>query len=333
MCQYPQCINDWTVSVGQHQLKLCDVHKDKTRFSRGQCDKCGRTVEVGGKTVVDSTYLKTSQVLLCEDPCSTLERRTCGGCERVVQVGGSDVVDGLGSYVDGIVLVCKQCTVAEKCRPCGAPAAVKDENQQPVPMIGARRIRTVQSNQTVGWRCAACAANSITSKSDAEKFYREAVRWMTAWVKSCKREYPNYGKRLEWELALDAEFEAKHGRLTPGSCKTTGDKEKKHKIQVLNYITQLAFQVTLLHELTHALTSEFGCGDKRLIEGFCEYVPYLYLLEQETKGSTEHRAEATRRLDRMEKNTSKEYGDYFRTVRDELKPKPARALEWFAKSN
>lgn len=93
----------------------------------------------------------------------------------------------------------------------------------------------------------------------------------------------------------------------------------------------LSFQETLLHELTHALTNHLRIGNKPLIEGFCNYVAYLYLKGvSETANSTAARAEALRAIARMEANDDPAYGQGFRDVRDELRDTPNRAITWFA---
>ena len=83
-------------------------------------------------------------------------------------------------------------------------------------------------------------------------------------------------------------------------------------------------------ELTHALTNERAIGNKPLIEGFCNYVAYLFLTNVANTGTQGERAEARRAIARMEANDNVTYGENFRTVRDTLANHPTETLTWLA---
>jgi hypothetical protein len=154
---------------------------------------------------------------------------------------------------------------------------------------------------------------------------------MKSWVESCDEDYPGYGDRLAWDVARDATFQTEDDSLTMGLCETKPGDQQTYQITVLNFIPPIAFQQTLVHELTHAFTNENGTGDKVKIEGFCNYVSYLFLKHIESDAEDEDdRAEATRRLARMEDNNSLKYGVHFRQIRDELANQPAQAISWLS---
>ncbi|WP_018791628.1 hypothetical protein [Salinispora arenicola] len=153
---------------------------------------------------------------------------------------------------------------------------------------------------------------------------------MRGWVESCGEDYPGYGGRLTWSLNRDGEFTMDDSGQELGHCATTthGDEPKTYNIQILCFMRPLSFQQTLIHELTHALTNEFRIGDKPKIEGFCNYVAYLYLKHVQDSDPA-RRAEASRAIKRMMENTNKEYGEDFRDIL-ELLGASAEALTWLS---
>lgn len=295
------------------------------------CICCGKIVTVDGRTTAAHTNYGETNQRLCA-ACDGLPKETCSGCGKIVKVNEQQLVDG-SSHNDGAILLCGDCagSVSQRCRACTAPSAVRTPDGRDQLLAGASRIHPVDDEATtVGWRCPVCATDSLGNTVDAQAAYSEAVAWMRGWVESCGEDYPGYGGRLTWSLNRDGEFTMDDSGQELGHCATTthGDEPKTYNIQILCFMRPLSFQQTLIHELTHALTNEFRIGDKPKIEGFCNYVAYLYLKHVQDSDPA-RRAEASRAIKRMMENTNKEYGEDFRDILDFLGTS-AEALTWLS---
>jgi uncharacterized protein YlaI len=323
-------------------IVLCS---DCDNLAKTNCGACNKILNVGNKTVnAKVTYDPPSDLVLCQ-ACDTLPQVNCAKCQRVGLVNGHTVRDIRRAVVqvhlypdeDNMVFIlCAACTRESefKCRACGIPAGYSDGGQS-LTLPGATFI-TPENDRTniIGWRCAICSVGALRNTAAAQGAYDAAVMWMTNWLRRCGRDYPAYGNRLKWSIDRDNEFEIDDDGMELGHCETTprgGGPDSTHKIQVLYFMRPLSFQQTMLHELTHALTNHLKIGNKPLIEGFCNYVAYLYLKEvSETANSPADRAEALRAIARMEANDDPVYGQGFRDVRDELVNTPNRAITWLA---
>ncbi len=304
----------------------CDQLDKKT------CTNCGSIVEVEGRTTTTNRpYGNTTQ--LCEN-CDQLDKKTCTNCGSIVSVEGETRVI-YTPYNDGEIPLCGRCDtlVGQRCRACTAPSTVRTPDGRDQQLAGASRIHPVGDEATtVGWRCRVCTKNPLRNTDDVttRQAYGNAETWMRGWVESCGKVYPGYGDRLTWSMDRDGEFTLDGDGQELGRCTTTthGDLPKTYRIQVLTFMRPLSFQQTLIHELTHALTHEFGIGDKPMIEGFCNYVAYLYLEHVRTSDFV-RAAEAARAIQRMTENPNQAYGVNFRHIRDQLRLDPTQALNWF----
>jgi uncharacterized protein YlaI len=339
----PRCtklltVGDVTVAEGRiypapSNITVCvDCHALQTT----RCANCTRVVTIGGHNFVQtSTYGAPSNIVLCPT-CEALPKRNCAKCTRIVRIDARNLV-ALTPYPDQqnqTFLLCTTCvpTVNHRCRACGFPAGYTVDNVQR-PLANASFIhREGDQTDIVGWRCPLCTVGPLRNTGEAQAAYAAAVQWMTNWVVNvCQGNYPAYGTRLEWSIDRDATFQMTGNGMELGHCvTTTGGGQPTHRIRVLFYMRPLSYQQTMLHELTHALTNETGIGNKALIEGFCNYVAYLYLRHVSQTGSPAERTEALRAMARMEANPDQTYGVGFRTVRDTLAQAPNTALTWLA---
>jgi hypothetical protein len=302
---------------------------------RVACGHCTKVVSVGGDTVATHTpFGAPSNIALCQT-CAALPRVTCTKCQRILRVDTQNVAAS-SNYADGAVILCGACnpTIAHRCRACSIPAACTNAEGAVESLPNASFIHQADDQSViVGWRCSICTVGPLRTTAEAQTAYNAAAAWMTTWLQTCQVAYPAYGARLEWSIDRDATFTMAGGGQELGHCVTTtygGGRLPTHRIRVLFYMRPISFQQTLVHELTHALTNERGIGNKPLIEGFCNYVTYLFLTSVSNTGTLADRAEARRAIARMEANDDVTYGVNFRTVRNTLANRPTEALTWLA---
>jgi len=308
---------------------ICDA------LAKANCASCGKIVRIGDQPIGgNQPYGEPDNLRLCL-ACEDLAKVECDGCRRILKVGQTQIVDSVRNHRNRRIRLCVACddAVTEPChcRACGAPAAYQSQTGRTA-LRGAAAINPVSNTATVvGRRCAVCNAGSLNSKEEARQFYDAAVQWMTGWARENGEAYPDYGVRLQWDVARDATFTTEAGGQTLGECETTthGSAPKTYSIQVLNFIPPIAFQRTLVHELTHALTNELNIAERQKIEGFCNYVAYRYMRHlASTAQSGSDRDEATEHIKRLDDNPNERYGVDFRTIRDALLNKDNDGIGW-----
>ncbi|MGI5240077.1 ImmA/IrrE family metallo-endopeptidase [Dactylosporangium sp. CA-139066] len=337
MCAINGCEKEGTTTVGEGEdsFDLCDEHADKELYPRTLCRCCRKAVRIADTPVRGNRpYGPPDDFRLCTKTCDLLPKDRCAGCRRIVRVGNNPIGNS-SSYRDGKIRLCATCVgqVVDgcDCRACGAPAAYRTADGLR-PLRDASEVTPVGNEDTVvGRRCGVCSPGSLNSRQEAQQYYDVVVQWMTGWAQNNGVAYPDYGNRLTWDVARDATFTTEAGGQTLGECvtKTRGNEPKRHEIQVLNFIRPIAFQRTLVHELTHAITNELNLGNHDKIEGFCNYVAYCFMRHIEANGqSAADQQEATDHIARMEANDDQEYGVNFRTIRDDLAQTPNGAIDW-----
>jgi len=307
------------------------------QLPRVTCAHCTKVVSVSGKGILQHWTFGSSDTNALCDKCDKLTPQTrCALCRKLVRVAKKNV-EQYSSYADHAVCLCAKCEVkiTMKCRACGNPAAYKGLSGKDESLPGGLFIHEANKPSViVGWRCSVCAVDPLTDTESAQEAYDEVVAWMTAWVKTCGKSYPNYGNRLRWSIERDRTFDMDDKERELGHCVTTSGVDNVppwHQIRVLFYMRPISFQQTMAHEFTHALTNELGCGHKAIIEGFCNYVSYLFLLHKADTDKKNQKAEANRAIERMLKNDDELYGTDFRKVVAALNGKAETALTWLGK--
>jgi hypothetical protein len=289
---------------------------------------------VNNRSVVASQpYGDPDDLRLCT-PCDDLTKVECDGCGRILKVDQKLIVESIRNHRNRRIRLCVACDGAVTpqctCRACGAPAAYQSRIGLDV-LRGATAITQVGSTNVVGRRCRVCGTGSLNSKDEARQYYDAVVQWMTGWARDNGENYPDYGLRLQWDVARDATFTTEAGGQTLGDCDTStqGSAPKTYSIRVLNFIRPIAFQRTLVHELTHALTNELGIAERAKIEGFCNYVAYCYMRHLASTAQSESgREEAAEHIERLNTNPNQLYGVDFRTIRDALQNDDNGAIAW-----
>ena len=88
--------------------------------------------------------------------------------------------------------------------------------------------------------------------------------------------------------------------------------QKKHFIYILSSLPEAEYRHAVVHELTHDWLGEYypRINDRKIQEGVCEYMAYLFLEDERKKDAGVKLA-----LARMENNPDPVYGDGFRFIR------------------
>ena len=306
---------------------LCTGTDSCDLLQRFECRGCDRIVKIGDqKTILTNfPYGAPSNLRLCEDCDDHPSKFSCKGCQKILRTNNRNLF-GYQPYADGAVNLCTgpgSCDprVGATCRVCSTPAALNPPvGEGLVDLPGTRRV--TRDGATIGWRCQVCSAQPLTGRPAATAFVGAVTGFVRDLFIDCGWAYPAYAERLAWDLASETQFTTENngqGR-TLGRCVTTTSdiNPPTHSIQILNYMSPLVFQQTLAHELTHAFTNENGIGNKQRIEGFCNWVSYLFLVHIQNTGNDRRQAEAATRLERMESDPSPTYGQDFREIRNFL---------------
>lgn len=332
MCQIRGCDGAATVAItvaGGVKVQLCATHAG---FLRTKCKACGKFVRIGEIDVADNQpYGAPSNLVLCT-ACDGLRKVACPVCRRILEVDGQ-VFANIQPYAGGKVNLCADpcdAQVVDRCVVCTTPTTTRPAaNLGPVMVRGASEVKA-PSQQVVGLRCEVCSVNPITSTAAAQPYYNAAVAWMTGWVGASGGSYPAYDGRLTWQVALDGTFGQHSAPGHPlGRCRLVDGQPPTYQISILSHMRPISFQASLLHELTHAWAFENSVGNKPLIEGFCNYVAYLYLQHLKDTATDADRAEAGACIERMEQERVKEYGPDFLRIRQTLAAAPKTAISWF----
>lgn len=182
--------------------------------------------------------------------------------------------------------------------------------------------------------CNICGATSVYSQREIERtFDLTAQRLISMGLKidlsrisvkgvdinGMKQHADNYTAGMQGYCSSETEKEYVNGKLN----RTT----TTHVIYVLNGLPSILLESVIAHELMHAwlYDNTHNKHSSKIAEGSCNYISYLYLVENKVKQSNDF-------LRKLENNPDPVYGGGFREIRNRFSGRPIRELLEFLKN-